>query len=108
MSALFNVGIWAAEAVNEESTKAIFSSREIAPFIQRRKDVVRWNAAVERGDQPAEPFFADGRIDVLFFHDRDANTGGEILLRVGDRRWPGFCREFGSSRIGGRIERGIG
>lgn len=76
MSALFDVGSWTSEAVNEESTEAVFSAPEIAPSIQRRKDVVRWNAAVERGDQPAETFFADDRIDVLFFHDRDANTGG--------------------------------
>lgn len=108
MSALLYVGGGAAEAVNKESTETVFSSHEIASLINRREDVVSRNAPVECGHKPAETFFADGGIDVLFFHDRDASTGAGESLGVADHGRDTFAREIGNSRIGRRIERWIG
>ncbi len=107
MSTLLYVGGGAAETVNKEPTETVFGSREIASLVNGREDVVSRNAAVERGNKPAETFFADDRIDVLFFHDRDANTGAGELLGIVDHRRTSFAREIGSSRIGWRIELGI-
>ena len=53
------------------SRAAATARGEISGRIHGTEDVVRGHLAIERGDEPREPVFADGRVDLGFVHASD-------------------------------------
>ena len=65
MAALFDVGLRAAEAEDEELTKAGFGAVEIIRGVHGADDVVSGDLAVEGVDEAAEAFVADGIVNLV-------------------------------------------
>ena len=49
--------------------QALCCAEKVVVLVQRSQDVVGWDLAIKGGNEPVEPFVADRRIHLVFFHD---------------------------------------
>jgi hypothetical protein len=68
MAALFDVGLRAAEAENQEIAQSMPRGFEIVRGVHGPEDIVAGNLAVKRVRKTLESVVTDGCIDMLLFH----------------------------------------
>jgi hypothetical protein len=68
MPALFDIGWWSAESIDEEISEALLGALQIVPLVHRPQHVITGNLLVERSHKALEPVVSDGCVDLVLFH----------------------------------------